>query len=78
MKLTDTQRDILDSLGAAYAEDPSPESGRTYMADEPEYEAACGLMEDGLLREVTWGVHANVRWVHFGLTDEGLEAAEGL
>jgi len=78
MKPTDNEQDILDSLLAAYVEDPSPESGRTYMADEPEYEAACDLMEAGLVREVTTGIHANVRWAHFGLTDEGLEAAKGL
>lgn len=77
-KFTDLQLEVFDSIVCAYEEDPSPESGRTYMRDDEEYTAAQELLESGLLREVTWGVHSNVRWAHFGLTDAGFEAAEGL
>lgn len=70
------QEDILDSLGNAYVEDPSPASGRTYFNGEEEYDAACKLLELGFLHEITSGVHDGTRWVHFGLTDTGLEAAE--
>jgi len=76
--ITDREQDLLFSLESAYEEDPSPESGRTYMANEEEYETACALLERGLLREVTFGVSSNVRWAHFGLTDDGFDAVEAL
>lgn len=74
MVLTPSQHEILASLEAAYADDPHPESGRTYFSNEEEYDVARALQDEGLVFEVTGGVRANVRWAHFGITDEGIEA----
>lgn len=73
MILNETEHDILASLEAAYADDPHPQSGRTYFATEDEYDVARALQDKGLVFEVTGGVRANVRWAHFGITDEGIE-----
>ena len=73
MKLTEDQMDVLASLANAYEEDPSPQSGRCYFFSEEEYAPASELVELGLAFEVTWGMHANERWTHFGITDLGLE-----
>ena len=76
---TDAEADILLSLDNAYAEDPSPESGRTYCEGEDEYDTAQGLLKRGLLRKVEDGTFdAGAKWIHFGLTDDGFKATEKL
>ncbi len=75
---TDLETDILGSIENAYAEDPSPESGRTYCEGEDEYDAAMALKKKGLLRFVEHGTHKGSKWAHFGLTDAGFNAAEAL
>lgn len=72
--MTPTQEDILDTLANAFEEDPTPHAGRTYWKDEEEYAIAYDLVDQGLAFVVTWGIFQNRRWVHFGITDEGLEA----
>jgi hypothetical protein len=85
MKLTDFQNDILQSIACAYMDDPSPESGRTYMegeeTDDEDFEgeipfdAAMALKKKGLLREVESGTFdCGTRYIHFGLTDAGFKA----
>jgi len=73
-KLTDDEFEILESIENAYAEDPSPESGRTYCKGEDEYDTAMGLKKKGLLRFVEKGTHKGEPWAHFGLTDAGFKA----
>ena len=77
-RFTEAEADILGSIENAYEDDPSPESGRTYCKGEDEYEVALGLEKKGLLRQVESGAHDGNPWAHFGLTDEGFTAAEGL
>lgn len=77
-KFTENERDILGSIENAYAEDPSPESGRTYCEGEDEYETAMRLKKKGLLRFVEKGKHKGNPWAHFGLTDAGFDAVETL
>lgn len=77
-KLTDDELEILESIENAYAEDPSPESGRTYCKGEEEYDTAMGLLKRGLLRKVESGTYKEGRkkipYIHFGLTDAGFKA----
>jgi len=86
--LTDFESEILGSIENAYAEDPSPESGRTYVegevSDDEEHEGeipfdtAMGLKKKGLLREVESGTYGRgkkaTKYIHFGLTDAGFKA----
>ena len=87
--LTDFETEILGSILNAYAEDPSPESGRTYLegelSDDEEhegeipYDTAMGLKKKGLLRKVESGTYPKGEvYIHFGLTDAGFKAAEAL
>lgn len=81
-KLNDAEQEILLSLENAYAEDPSPECGRTYCDGEDEHATAMGLLEQGLLRKVEEGTFKQGRkkipFIHFGLTDAGFKTAEAL
>jgi hypothetical protein len=86
--LSEFEEDILGSISNAYEEDPSPESGRTYLegevTDDEEFEGevpyktAMGLLEKGLLRKVESGTYGRgknkTKYAHFGLTDAGFEA----
>lgn len=80
--LTDLEEDILDSISNAYAEDPSPESGRTYIEGEEDdefegefrFKTAMGLKKKGLLRVVESGTcDDGSKYIHFGLTDAGFK-----
>lgn len=83
-KLTEFEEDILGSISGAYEDDPSPESGRTYLEGEEDdeyegefrYKTAMGLKKKGLLRVVESGkCDDGTKWVHFGLTDAGFKVA---
>jgi hypothetical protein len=73
MELTEIQEDVFGSIGMAYLDDPSPESGRTYFEGEEEYDAALELKKLGLVRVVEKGKHGKSKYAHFGLTDAGLD-----
>jgi hypothetical protein len=76
MELTEMQEDVLGSIGMAYVDDPSPESGRTYFEGEEEYDVAMVLKAEGLLRFVESGKLKGSKYAHFGLTDAGFDLAE--
>jgi len=80
--LSALESDILESISDAYAEDPSPESGRTYVDGEEDdefegefrYKAAMDLKRKGLLRVVESGKFDDgSKYIHFGLTDKGFK-----
>ena len=78
MKLNEAEHDILASLISAYAEDPTPECGRTYAKGEEEFTTANKMLKRGLVRKVESGKfeQCGTPYTHFGLTDAGFKLAE--
>ena len=74
MKLSDAELEILDTTYTAILDDPSPKSGRQYMASEDEYRVASRLLRKGLLRKIDSGSFDGEKWVHVGITESGLVA----